>query len=504
MRYIDNILNQITMYRLVLYSLVIITVISFFYAALGMLYYSVIQFVLSLAIISIVSLVTNFIVSKIVKSKVNPESFSITALILFLIVAPPSSVQDAVTISLISAIAMISKYIFSINKKHIFNPAAIALVIAGLYGSTLAIWWVGSAPLLPIVAILGFLIVRKIRRFQMVFAFFAAAFVSITIFGIYNNVPFGELYSQVLLSWPIVFFATVMLTEPLTMPPTRNKQLIYGSIVGLLFGSQFHIGPFFSTPELALVIGNVYSYFVSPRRKYTLKLQEKVQLSDDIYEYVFEPDYPLKFSPGQYLEWTLPHHKPDSRGVRRYFTIASSPDEKFVRLGVKIQKSGSSTFKNTLSSMKYGDTLLVGQLAGDFTAVDHPADKMVFIAGGIGITPFRSIIKHMIDNGIKKDIVLFYVNSHVDEFVYNDVFEQASAYGVNSQYVITHAENAPEGWRGLTGYITEEMIKSVVSDYADRTYFLSGPNAMVNSYKKVLHKLGIKYEKIITDYFPGF
>ncbi len=504
MKYIDDILNQITMYRLVLYSLVILTIVSLFYALLGMLYYSVFQFLVSLVIITVVSLITNFLVSRIVKAKANPESFAITALILFLIVAPPSNIQDGIVIAVIAAIAMVSKYLFSIHKKHLFNPAALALVIAGMYGATQAVWWVGSAPLLPIVALLGFMIVRKIRRFRMVLAFLAAALVSITAFGIYNQVPLETLYPQVLLSWPVIFFATIMLTEPLTMPPTKQKQIIYGVITGLLFGSQYHIGPFFSTPELALVIGNVYSYFVSPRRKFTLTLQNKIPLSQDTYEYVFEPDYPMKFSAGQYLEWTLPHHNSDSRGVRRYFTIASSPDEKEIRLGVKIQQNGSSSFKSALRDMKAGDTLLVGQLAGDFTAVDHPAEKMVFIAGGIGVTPFRSIIKQMIDNGVKKDIVLFYVCSHHSEFVYQDIFEMAKNYGVNVQYVITHAENAPSGWTGKVGYINEEMIQNEVSDYAHRTYFISGPNSMVNSYKKVLHKLGIKNDKIITDYFPGF
>src|SRR6202040_4040466 len=108
-----------------------------------------------------------------------------------------------------------------------------------------------------------------------------------------------------------------------------------------------HFGRLYLTPELALLVGNVFSYLASPKAKYLLRLKARTQLAPDIYELRFTSDRRLRFRPGQYLEWTLGHSRPDSRGNRRYFTIASSEDEREVRIGVKCHPAASS-FKRSL------------------------------------------------------------------------------------------------------------------------------------------------------------
>jgi glycine betaine catabolism B len=128
----------------------------------------------------------------------------------------------------------------------------------------------------------------------------------------------------------------------------------------------------------------------------------------------------------------------------------------------------------------------------------------VFIAGGIGVTPFRSMIKNMIENGTRRDAVLFYSAANTDEFVYKDIFKKAEELGVKSVYVYGGKEAPPKGWVGETGYITEAMIKKYAPDFKERTFYLSGPIAMVNNYKALLSGMGIGNLKIVTDYFPGF
>src|SRR5258706_9040060 len=125
-----------------------------------------------------------------------------------------------------------------------------------------------------------------------------------------------------------------MLTEPLTTPPTSFLESLYGGMVGILF-APIHIGLFFTSPEMALSIGNIFSYLVSPKQKLTLILHEKIKLTPDIYDFVFTTKSKLNFKPGEYLEWTLGQKHTDSRGNRRYFTISSSPSETDVRIGVK-------------------------------------------------------------------------------------------------------------------------------------------------------------------------
>src|SRR5260370_1410080 len=120
------------------------------------------------------------------------------------------------------------------------------------------------------------------------------------------------------------------------------------------------------------------------------------------------------------MEFTLAHPHSDSRGNRRYFTLASSPTENLVHLGIRFYDQGSS-FKQAMFQMNGKTQFVAAQIAGDFTLPTDPSQKLVFIAGGIGITPFRSMLKYLLDTHQRRDIVMFYANRRVDEIVYKDV-----------------------------------------------------------------------------------
>jgi ferredoxin-NADP reductase len=225
-----------------------------------------------------------------------------------------------------------------------------------------------------------------------------------------------------------------MLTEPQTTPPTRHLRIMYGVLVGILFGTTFNFGFLHNTPELALIVGNVFAYLVSPKQKLFLKLKEKVEVGPGIYDFIFDKDKNFNFSAGQYLEWTLAHPKSDLRGVRRYFTIASSPTEDTLRLGAKFYEP-ASTFKQHLMKLNVGDALVATQLSGDFTLPKDPQEKLVFIAGGIGITPFRSMVKYLKDINEMRDIILFYCNKTEDEIVYKEIFDN---YILSRTFIHTH------------------------------------------------------------------
>lgn len=501
---LDDFLNKYTMYKVVLFGLLLLVGIAFLLSFTGILFYNPLQLSASLLIIFVSCLVSNFIFAKILKAPTNVESYMITALILFFIYLPVSDQGDVFSLVGAGVIAMAAKYIFAIHNKHIFNPAAISAFIMGLIGNGNAVWWVGSDILLPFVLIVGLLIVRKIRRFRLFFAFLIASLVTIALFQARNGIPVQQSLIESFTSWPIIFFATVMLTEPLTTPPTKKLQMIYGAIVGVLFGSQFEFGPIYSTPEFALVAGNIYSYIVSPKAKMFLSFKDKRKVAENTFEYIFRSNQKLNFKPGQYLEWTLPHKKADIRGNRRYFTIASSPTEKHLRLGIRIEEK-SSSFKHKLKEFSPADTIVASQLTGDFTMPDDLSKKLVFIAGGIGVTPFRSMMKFLIDNKEQRSVVLFYANKWKDEIAYKEIFDQGEReLGLKTVYVLTDKEHVPAGWSGKVGRIDEKMITSEVPDYKERIFYISGPNAMVDAYKRLLAKLGIPNTNIVTDYFPGF
>ncbi|HJT57205.1 MAG TPA: FAD-dependent oxidoreductase, partial [Ktedonobacteraceae bacterium] len=302
---------------------------------------------------------------------------------------------------------------------------------------------------------------------------------------------------------PLFFFAAIMLTEPLTAPPTQKLKNIYGIIVGILFVPQLHIGPVYSTPELALILGNIYSYIVGPRLKVSLKLRRKSKISSDIVDFVFRPSQKLAYQPGQYMEFTLGHAKPDSRGNRRYFTLASSPTEENLRLGVRFYENGSS-FKQALYRIDARSIILAGQVAGDFTLPRDPDEKLVFIAGGIGITPYRSMLKYLLDMGQRRDIVLFYVNRTAGEIAYKDILSEAQTkLGVKVFYTLTDTKSIPHNWAGLSGRINEQMILKAVPDYDERTFYLSGPPGMVRAYEHVLKNMRVRHDQIKKDFFAG-
>ncbi len=505
--YVDNFLNKITMYRLVLYYLIVLITIAVIFSFLGILPYNPIFFLLGTFFILSISSVANFIFSKIFKAPVNIESFYISALILVVLITPLRSFTDRAFINFASWATfwtIASKFIFAIKKKHIFNPVAIGLVIAMIITELSASWWIGTASMLPFVLIGGFLIAKKTLQNDLVWSFLITATALIFISKIGSSIDVLQMIKQIFLDTPIIFLSTVMLTEPLTAPPKMSLRIIYGTLVGFLYAPFIHIGSIYGTPEIALAIGNIFSYIVSPKIKLFLKLKEKNTLTPDTYEFAFENNRKISFEPGQYLEWTLEHDKPDTRGNRRYFTIASSPTEDEIRLGVKFYDH-SSTYKQNLLSLNKEKMIVASQLAGEFTLPKDKNKKLVFIAGGIGITPFRSILKYLIDTGEKRDIVLIYSNSTKEEIAYKSFFDSAkTALGIKIAYVITR-ENAENSENFYYGHIDGKLIKGMVPDFHERYFYISGTHAMVNSMENILlQEVSIKKNHVKIDFFPGF
>lgn len=486
---IDSFVNQITMYRLVLYGLVILATLSVILGFLNVLPYSGFELLTSLIVLSLVC----FLATKILSRFYNVESSVITALILFFILEPSIEKTGLLTLAAIGLTAVLSRYILAWCGKHIFNPAALAAVIFGLTGSGLAVWWVGSEFLLLPSLILGFLVTKKIRRASLVSSFIITATVVMLVITYFSGYSLFEALRVILFSWPLIFFATIMLTEPLTTPPRKETQLAYGVIVGSLFSAQFHFGPIYPTPELALVIGNIFSFIVSNKGRFNLRLRQIVNLTPSIKEFIFTSNKPLVFLPGQYMEFTVQPKGADNRGNRRYFTLASSPTEQEARLGIRYNQP-SSSFKERLKSLKPGDRVVATQAMGDFILPKGLSTPMIWLAGGIGITPFRSMAKFVCDNKQTLDCYLFYLAAQQEDFVYREVFEEAATYGLKTFY-LESTKDKPFDFSHLSDY---------VKDYKERFFYISGPNGLVESFSSAIIKNGVSGKQVIKDYFPGF
>jgi ferredoxin-NADP reductase len=280
----------------------------------------------------------------------------------------------------------------------------------------------------------------------------------------------------------------------------RLPRLAFGALVGFLFAPNVHVGSFYFTPELALLVGNLLAYVVGPKGRFVLTLERIERAAADTYDFIFSSPRKLAFQAGQYLEWTLELAHPDNRGNRRYFTVASAPTEDAVRLGVKFYPAASA-FKRVLGAMAPGGIIYASQLAGSFTLPTDPDTKLAFLAGGIGMTPFRSMLQYLLDRNEARPIVVLYGNERQQDIAYRDVLDAAEdELGIRTVYAV--ARGAERGQ--YPGVIDGRLVREAIPDYRERTFYISGPQAMVRALRRTLRTMGVRRSRIKVDFFPGF
>jgi len=493
-----KLLDRTTMYRVIFYVLITWIIIALGLSAAGFFFFGPLELLASLAVLILSCAGVHVICQYATNAPANIESSFITALILVLIFDPTLEIDGLMGLAAVGALAIVSKYIFVYRNVHIFNPVAFAAVAASLLGISFATWWIGNYAMFLVVAVGGFIIAYKIRRIPLVgITILAGTVVYLIATALFADIALRD-FSWYFLSWPIIFFATIMVTEPLSTPAGTKNQLLYGATVGALSSLPFTLGPLYSTPELALLIGNFIFFFTTLRARLVLTLQSVQEIAHNTYELAFTSKHPFSFRPGQYLEWSLPHKKSDVRGIRRYFTIASSPTEENVLLGMKMPEKGSS-FKRELRSLK-DKHIYAASLDGDFLLPKKSKRKLVFISGGIGVTPFRSMTKFLIDTKDRRDIVHFYCNNEEQDIAYQDIWDEAQEVGVKTVHVVS---KPTDNWAGERGYFSVEILKKHCPDFKDRQYYISGPPGMVSACSKSLRSAGVSRRHIHVDYFPG-
>ena len=130
--------------------------------------------------------------------------------------------------------------------------------------------------------------------------------------------------------------------------------------------------------------------------------------ASNIKTFLFKPDKKMHYTAGQFAEWTLKHNKPDNRGHKRWFTISTSPNEALVGFTTKLAGDRRSSFKSHLLNLQPGDQIEMSQPMGDFVLPKLIQTPLVFVAGGIGITPFHSILKWLSETKEERDVKMIY------------------------------------------------------------------------------------------------
>lgn len=240
-------------------------------------------------------------------------------------------------------------------------------------------------------------------------------------------------------------------------------------------------------------------------KSFFLPFLKKEQLTSDCYTFYFKrnPESP-EFTPGQYFEIKLDIKNPDERGDAHVFTISSSPlDRDFYTITTRIIQS---SFKLRLAELKEGEMVQFDGPWNDLNFDENDKSPHVFLAGGIGVTPYHSIVKFAMEKNLTTQMILFVSWKNRSEMVFDDFFRQANNHMDNFSYIPTLTEESlnPSEWDGEIGRINDEMIKKYVSELNDAKYFFSGPPAMVTALKETVRGMGVPNEKIIFEEFEGY
>ena len=220
--------------------------------------------------------------------------------------------------------------------------------------------------------------------------------------------------------------------------------------------------------------------------------------SDDITTFSFRPHSPIHYTAGQFVELTVKHENQDNRGQKRWFTLSSSPKNEFLNITTRKASDKSSSFKKALWLLKPGDEVSISDPMGDFVMPKLNQTPLIFVAGGIGITPFISMLNWISDTSEERPIKLLHGVRREEDIIFQDTFNKAK---IHTTITVSEPSSA---WGGERGRITAEMILGLEKPDDNTLIYVSGPEPMVEALENDLKKAGIKASQLVLDFFPNY
>ncbi|MEO6906457.1 MAG: FAD-dependent oxidoreductase [Abditibacteriaceae bacterium] len=237
---------------------------------------------------------------------------------------------------------------------------------------------------------------------------------------------------------------------------------------------------------------------------YKTRLLSSKEIAFETLEFHFEKPESHTFTPGQWGDITLVDPpETDAEGNTRGFTIASAPYEGDLIMATRLR---DTAFKRVLQKMVVGTEFLLIATGGSFTLHSDTSIPAVFLSGGIGITPVRSIVLQATHDKNPHPISLFYSNHTPKNTAFFRDLQSAEKTNPHFTFVptMTAMEGSDETWSGETGHIDKAMLEKSIPDLSLPIYYISGPQAMVVSLRKMLEDAGVKDHMIRTEEFEGY
>lgn len=237
---------------------------------------------------------------------------------------------------------------------------------------------------------------------------------------------------------------------------------------------------------------------------YKTKLKSKREIAAGTMAFHLEKPAGFVFKAGQFGDFTLLNpSETDAEGNIRGFSLASAPYEADLIFATRMRDTG---FKRVLRTMEVGTEITLDAPYGSFTLHNNPKTPAVFLTGGIGVTPVRSIVLQAAHDSLPHKIFLFDSNRRPEDSAFLDELMNAQQQNPNYTFVgtMTEMEKSAQKWDSETGYINKAMLEKYVGDLTLPIYYLAGPAAMVTAMRKTLNEAGVDDDNIRTEEFSGY
>lgn len=235
-----------------------------------------------------------------------------------------------------------------------------------------------------------------------------------------------------------------------------------------------------------------------------IKLQKKEEIASGTMAFHFSKPAGFTFKAGQFADYTLiDPEETDAEGNTRGFSLSCAPYEDYVSFATRMR---DTAFKRCMKKMEIGTEVNFDAPYGSFTLQNNTNIPAVFLSGGIGITPIRSIILQAEHDKTAHKIFLFYANKTPGDAAFLDDMTEAEKQRQNFTFIpsMTDLPDTDKEWKGERGFFTKEMLQKYVGDLSQPIFYIDGPGGMVSSLRKTLNESGVDDDNIRTEEFTGY
>lgn len=232
-----------------------------------------------------------------------------------------------------------------------------------------------------------------------------------------------------------------------------------------------------------------------------IKVREKRSIARGTMEFCFEKPEHFDFRAGQFCQVTLiDPPETDPEGNTRIFSLATAPYEDYVGVATRMR---DTAFKRVLRDLPAGSEVRFAAPYGDYTLHKRETRPAVFLIGGIGVTPVRSMVAQATHDKTAHEITLLHSNRTPDDAPFAADFEGFASVNPSFRFVQL-ADSAPDGFPGERGRIDERIVRKYVPDLAQSVFYLSGPEGMVRAMRQLLVRMAVDEDSIRTEEFAGY